>query len=80
MSLNALAPVITRVAPDTDFAGYPANIFAGISGIRLNSNIEFFFRNFSSTNLPTDLFYILISFHLPDIRYNTSYNGTRTKI
>ena len=36
-----------RVAPDTDLAGYQANIFAGYSvwpDIRLNSNIEFFFR------------------------------------
>ena len=44
--------VMTRVAPDIDLAGYPANIFAGypVSGrisrmadIRLNSNIEFIF-------------------------------------
>ena len=26
-----------RVAPDTDLAGYPANLFCWISGIRLNS-------------------------------------------
>ena len=61
--------VTTRVAPDTDLAEYQANIFGRISGIRpdimLNSNIEFFFRKNCtfiqySTNLLTDLCYILI--------------------
>ena len=32
--------VNSRVAPDTDLAGYPANIFTGYP---VNSNIEFFF-------------------------------------
>ena len=35
---------LDRVAPGTDLAGYPGNIFAGIRYGRLNINIDFFFR------------------------------------
>ena len=42
------------VAPDTDLAGYPANIFTGYPvwpDIRLNSKIKFFFFFFFSEKM-----------------------------